>query len=367
MPSPPDSLKDPINVPLLDLYSDYLMSSFSYTTATGLSTLLDHQISHDTITRFLSARVYTSKDLWKLVKPVVRSVETEDGNILFDDTIEEKPHTDENEIIAWHFDHSKGRNIKGINILSGLYRNENGTIPLAFELVKKDVEYVDEETQKKRRKASINKNEYFRNIFSTCIQNSVKFSRVLVDIWFSSKENTQFIVQNGKHFVFAVKKNRLVSLSLEDKQKGVFQNLESLTFQENEARSCFFKGLDFPVLVMQKVFTNEDGSTGILYVATSDTGLSGTDIFDVYQKRWSIEEYHQSIKSHTGLELSPTKTARTRGNHCFASLYAYFKLERLDRSRQLNHFALKSKPYFKALQASFQELRRLQAMQGVGA
>jgi len=333
----------PMNIPMLDLYSDYLMSSFSYTTATGLSALLDNEISHDKVTRFLSARSYTSKDLWKLVKPVVRSIETEDGSLILDDTIEEKPYTDENEIVAWHFDHSKGRNVKGINILSGIYRNENGTIPLAFELVKKDVEYVDEATGQKRRRSSMNKNEYFRHIVQASMRNAVKFNRVLADIWFSSKDNMRYIVQNGKHFVFAVKENRLISLSREDKQQGVFQNLGSLPFQENEALLCFFKGLDIPVLVIRKVFTNQDGSAGILYVATSDTDLPGAGILEIYQKRWSIEEYHRSIKSHTGLELSPAKTLRTQGNHCFASLYAYFKLERLSQAHQLNHFALKTK------------------------
>ena len=53
---------------LLALYSDYLLSSFGATTATGLSSLLDGQISHDQVTRFLSQAEYTSKELWHQVK-----------------------------------------------------------------------------------------------------------------------------------------------------------------------------------------------------------------------------------------------------------------------------------------------------------
>ena len=34
--------------PMLDLYADYLISSFGPTTATGLSRLLQAQLSHDT-------------------------------------------------------------------------------------------------------------------------------------------------------------------------------------------------------------------------------------------------------------------------------------------------------------------------------
>ncbi len=46
---------------LLELYSDYLLSSFGATTATGLSALLEGSISHDRVTRFLSQGDY---DQW---------------------------------------------------------------------------------------------------------------------------------------------------------------------------------------------------------------------------------------------------------------------------------------------------------------
>ena len=41
-----------MNKKLLDIYSDYLIAQNQYATATGLSDLLDGQISHDKITRF---------------------------------------------------------------------------------------------------------------------------------------------------------------------------------------------------------------------------------------------------------------------------------------------------------------------------
>lgn len=114
---------------LLDLYSDYLISSFSYTTAAGLSEALEGAISHDKITRFLSLEEYDSEALWKLVKPTARNIEGDDGLLIFDDTIEEKPYTDENEPITYHFDHTFGRNVKGVNILSCLYHSQGGNYP----------------------------------------------------------------------------------------------------------------------------------------------------------------------------------------------------------------------------------------------
>ena len=62
-------------------------------------------------------------DLWQLVKPVVRAIEDDAGVLIFDDTIQEKPYTDENELISWHFDPSKNRTVKGINLLSCVSRS----------------------------------------------------------------------------------------------------------------------------------------------------------------------------------------------------------------------------------------------------
>jgi hypothetical protein len=39
----------------LDLYTEYLLSTFGAATATGLSARVDGEVSHDLITRFLSA------------------------------------------------------------------------------------------------------------------------------------------------------------------------------------------------------------------------------------------------------------------------------------------------------------------------
>lgn len=117
----------------LDLYTDYLMLVINKATATGLSELLDQELSHDSITRFLNEQPYTSRDLWLQVKAVVRQIENDDGVLIFDDTIQEKEWMDENERVCWHFDHSKNRSVKGINLLNCLYHVEGMSIPVAFE------------------------------------------------------------------------------------------------------------------------------------------------------------------------------------------------------------------------------------------
>ncbi len=142
-----------MNKELLELYSDYLISSFSYTNATGLSQMLDNTINHDKITRFFSEQEYTSKDLWRLVKSTIRKIESEDGIISVDDTICEKQYTDENDISAWHYDHSKSRSLKGVNIVSCIYTNDTAHIPVAFEIVKKTYSLPIKKQVKKKEKA----------------------------------------------------------------------------------------------------------------------------------------------------------------------------------------------------------------------
>lgn len=143
---------------ITELYSDYLIASFGLTTATGLSQLLDGEISHDKITRFLAGQKKTNQDLWLFVKALVRQVQSNDGVLIIDDSIEEKPYTDENDIIAWHYDHSKQINVKGINFLTLLYQSGALALPVGFELVAKTEFYIDKKTNKEKRRSPISKN-----------------------------------------------------------------------------------------------------------------------------------------------------------------------------------------------------------------
>lgn len=346
---------------LLELYSDYLISSFSKTTATGLSRVLDNTISHDKITRFLSKEIYDSKTLWKQVKPTIREIEKDNAVIILDDTIQEKPYTDENDIISWHFDHSKGKSVKGINILSCLYHIDEINIPVSFEVIKKDVEYTDKKTGKLKYKSSKRKNELLREIVLNCIKNKILFKYVLGDIWFSSKDNMIYTKSDlHKDFIFGIKKNRLISLKDNPTSKD-FSTIESLNLESDTVYKGYLKGISFPIIILKQVFKNKDNSTGILYLVSSDIDLNPSDLTTIYKKRWNVECYHKSIKSNCSLSKSPTRTIKTQSNHCFMSIYSYFRLELLKVKTKLNHFTLKSKIYVTALKNAFKELSILKA------
>ena len=351
-----------MNKERLELYTDYLLSTFGYATATGLSTLVNGQVSHDQITRFLSDRVYTSKDLWQEVKATVRQIEREDALLIFDDTIQEKPYTDENEVMCWHYDHSKGRTVQGFNLLNCLYQVGDVSLPVAFELIKKPLAYSDLKTRKRKRGSLVTKNELMRAMLDVCLHNKLVFRFVLFDIWFASKENMCHIKQtHQKDFICALKANRLVALSEEDYQHNRFTPIEKLPWQEEPLLTGWLKDVPFPVLLVRQVFTNKDGSTGLLYLVCSDTTVTREFILTTYQKRWPIEVFHKSLKQNAALGKAPVRRVTTQNNHIFAVVYAIFKLECLKLKRHLNHFALRAHLYLKAIRVAYDELQVLKA------
>jgi len=114
-------------------------------------------------------------------------------------------------------------------------------------------------------------------------------------------------------------------------------------------------------LVCRQVFTNEDGSEGVLYLCTSELSLTASSLRTLYQKRWKVEEYHKSLKSNAAFAKSPTKLPKTQSNHFFASIVAFVKLESYRTSTRLNHFALKAKLYQAALASAFGQLQQFKA------
>lgn len=346
---------------MLDLYSDYLISQNHYATATGLAAALDGEISHDQVSRFLRKEDFSSKDAWIYIKPEIRRHEQEAGGLLIlDDTISEKNYTDENAINCWHFSHAKHRCVKGINILSCLVRYGDIALPIGYEVVKKDIEFSDIETKKRKRKSNVTKNELFRALIQRAVSNQVLFDYVLADNWFASKANMAFIhVCLKKKFIFGIKSNRCVATSFQHAKSGQFQQVNSLDWNDGECLTVYLKDIAFPVKLLKKVFINEDQSTGTLYLVTNDLSIDADSICAVYQKRWRVEEFHKSIKQNASLAKSPTKTIRTQCNHLFASMIAFCKLELLKVKTHLNHFAIKHKLILRANQVMMNELRNL--------
>lgn len=361
--------------PVMDLYTDFLLTSPNIVSAGLVSEVVNKEHSHDKVTRMLAQNILDQKEYWQVIKPTVRQVEKAKGVISIDDTIEEKPYTDENEFISWHFDHTVGRSVKGINILTFTYVNTDFSLPvklpIAFELVRKDT--TQTKTVKKDGKftttttpcASITKNELVRQrLHCLAFQNHVAFGYVAFDTWFSSADNINFIVNDlKKHVVCAIKDNRTVTFDVDKlKKEQQWQQVSATDIEPNKAYKVQLKDVSFDVLLVKRVYHNLDGSVGVQYLICTDTDLNAEQIDDLYKQRWSSEDLHKSLKQNTALEKMPAKTQNAQANHVFASMVAQVKLECVKLATKKNHYQLKRNILLHALKSAWSQINELKEL-----
>ena len=225
----------------------------------------------------------------------------------------------------------------------------------------KPIQYCDLRTRRATRKSEVTKNELMRQMIAVCLQNELKFRFVLTDSWFSSEENFEFITARGKHFISALKDNRLLALSAEDKKHKRFTRVDELQIPEHGVVRGYLKGYAKEVLVVRQVFKNKDASTGTLHLVCSDLTCDHDAITTTYKRRWEVEVFHKSLKSNACLAKSPTQTLRTQSNHVFMAICAAFKLECLSLKNKLSPFAMCRKLLIKASQTAYAELQFLRA------
>ena len=198
-------------------------------------------------------------------------------------------------------------------------------------------------------------------MFTTCVRNDLKFRYVLLDSWFTSVDNFKHIRKDKKHFIGALKDNRLIALTREDKIHGRYVRVDSLSLLDKQAVRGWLKGYNQEVLLVRRIFTNKDGVDSLLNLVCSDLECPGDTVATLYKRRWKVEEFHKSLKSNAALAKSPTRRIRTQKNHVFSAICAVFKLERLRIKHNMNHFALRTKLLIAATQQAYFHLKKLQA------
>ncbi len=150
----------------------------------------------------------------------------------------------------------------------------------------------------------------------------------------------QFIQSKKKFFIFDLQDNRLSiladSVTERPNKKTQWINIKSLDIPDNTPVKVWLKDMDFPVLITKQIFKNEnDKTTVVRFLVSNDFSLTNEDFTTIYKKRWSVEEYHKSLKQNVGIAKSPTRTVTTQTNHLFCSILAYVKIENQNKTQSL--------------------------------
>ena len=66
-------------------------------------------------------------------------------------------------MVCWHFDHSKGKSVKGVNMLNAFYHTQNMEmsqplrLPIGFQIILKTIVFCEIKTKKVKRKSDYQK------------------------------------------------------------------------------------------------------------------------------------------------------------------------------------------------------------------
>jgi hypothetical protein len=327
-------------VGLRNTYVDYLLSTEGHISATDLSMATAGKYSHDQITRLLASGAVNDKTIYLKGKNYIKQKGIKGtGTLSIDDSLVPKPHMQFSNIVNWHYDDAKRRCVKGINFISALWSDDQASVPLSLQVVEKELQW-NEKQQQYRWKCIHNKNELMRSMVQR-LTRSKQVDYVLADSWYSSKKNMNYIVEECEtDFIMSVRCKRAVARNQKDAQKGKFRPLQELKLGKG-AVMLYFKGVNFPVLVVKQVYRNADGSSSTLYLATSDLELSAEKMLQLYKRRWKVEEYHKSMKSNCSLGKCQAPSLTSQQSHFYLAALAFLLLEKTKVKEDHNHFALK--------------------------
>ncbi|WP_456427210.1 IS701 family transposase [Rhodocaloribacter sp.] len=262
--------------------------------------------AHDAFTRLLQRRPPETEALWQEAQAFI---EKETGVLVLDDTTLDKPYAQKMDLVTRHWSGKHKRVVRGINLLTLLWRNrvvpssEAAHIPCDFRLYDKPF-------------GGKTKNEHFRDMLEEAKKRGFVPQYVVFDSWYSGLENLKAVRAHSWCFFTRLKSNRLVNP--DDTYNRAISEVEIA----DQGRVVHLKGFGF-VRVFRTV--NRDGDAE--HWATNDLALSEGAREELARLSWGIETYHRQVKQYCGIERSQCRSARAQRNHILLSLRAYLRLE----------------------------------------
>lgn len=119
----------------LQLYTSFLIGNQNRYSGVELSRVLPSKdMSHDSVTRWLTDSSYTPSDLWKHVKPLV-SLET--GYLVGDDSLLSKKYSRENELAKKQYSGNAHGLVNGICLVNLLWTAGKEYVPVDYRVYQK--------------------------------------------------------------------------------------------------------------------------------------------------------------------------------------------------------------------------------------
>jgi len=293
-----------------ELYCSFLEVTSSRYSALSLSEVAPTSValSHDSVSRWLTAEKVQPKDLWAAARKEVNGTP---GILVFDDVVIDKSRSGKMELVNWQYAGSKHDITKGIGVVNALWQvSREQYIPMDYRI------WNPPEDGK-------TKNDHFQDMLSSTKARSLHPEMVVADSWYSSLKNLKSVRSHGWDWVMGLRSNRLVGKP--------HQQLRELTIPA-EGLVTYLKGYGW-IRVFR--FEAKNGRTD--FVGTSRTDLTRKQVKVYFERRWSVEVLHRELKQTCGLSRCQANTGRAQRNHIGLSLLTWI---RKHKRRQLNHTTL---------------------------
>lgn len=286
-----------------ELYCSFLEITSERYSALSLSNVAPYELSHDSISRWLTDEHIQPKDLWAVAK---KEVLNKPGVLVFDDVVIDKSRSGKTELVNWQYSGAKHDITKGIGVVNALWQtSKEDYIPMDYRIWNPP---DDGKT----------KNDHFKDMLSSTKERDLNPEMVVADSWYSSLDNLKAIRSHGWDWVMGLRSNRLVN-----KPHIQIQNLEI----PEEGLVVYLKGYG-TIRIFR--FVTKHGRTD--YIGTSKISLNKEEVKTYFERRWSVEVLHRELKQTCGFARCLANTGRAQRNHIGLSLLAWIR--RCQRRRQ---------------------------------
>jgi DDE superfamily endonuclease len=284
-------------------YIDFLVASpraVSGTEAARVQPAQANPPAHDAFTRLLHRLEPDSAALWAEAEPLVRR----DGGILvLDDSTLDKPYARQIDLVTRHWSGKHRQVVRGINLLTLLWTDGEGLIPVDYRLYDKA-------------RDGLTKNDHFRALLLIAQQRGFAPACVVFDSWYASLENLKLVRSCGWRWLTRLKSNRLVNPDGTGNRP-----LGECAIAERGTR-VHLHGYGF---IRAFRIVSPDGDTE--HWATGDEAMDELTRLKYAEWAWGIEEYHRGLKQECGVERAQVRAGRAQRNHIGCAIRAFLRFE----------------------------------------
>ena len=289
----------------------------------------DHseQLSHDRINRFMRENKLTPHELRQMVREEL--ILSENGYILFDDTVLDKSHSFAIELVRRQWSGNAKKVIKGIGIVTCVYVNPDID---RFWVI--DYRIFDPERDGR------SKIDHLLEMWRTILYvEQIPFQTVLIDSWYATMKVMKAIEKADKIYYCPLKSNRQVTQSPDDP----YCRVDALTWRNDEIATGKMVHLKkFPKGHQLKLFRIALSTQRTEYVVTNDHSQdSSAATREESAIRWKIEQFHREAKQVTGVESCQCRSQRAQRNHIACAMLVWVRFNQIAQDMHTNVYQIK--------------------------